>query len=174
MNKYRVLIIENDKEVAAHFANALASDFDTEHVDLIARAVIRLLDISLPKIDVIILDLLLPNGQGLDVQRRFNAKFPHIPLVVVTAMPVDPEKSIEAGAESILVKGEFAPKDLLRAAKEAIPRHRVRWDFKPLEEEDKLRRISAKSIDEWLASIQKSKSADGSTMAVTSKDTIQQ
>jgi diguanylate cyclase (GGDEF)-like protein/PAS domain S-box-containing protein len=75
-------------------------------------------------IDVILLDLGLPDVQGLDAVRRARAAAPHIPLVVLTGL--DDQllalQALQAGAQDYLVKGEIETRGLLRALQYAIER----------------------------------------------------
>jgi diguanylate cyclase (GGDEF)-like protein/PAS domain S-box-containing protein len=75
-------------------------------------------------IDVILLDLGLPDAQGLTALRRAHAAAPRVPLVVLTG--TDDEllaiKSLQEGAQDYLIKGEIETRGLLRALRYAIER----------------------------------------------------
>jgi diguanylate cyclase (GGDEF)-like protein/PAS domain S-box-containing protein len=74
--------------------------------------------------DIILLDLGLPDAQGLEAVRRARIAAPHIPLVVLTGM--DDEslagQALQEGAEDYLIKGQIDPRGLLRALRYAIER----------------------------------------------------
>ena len=73
--------------------------------------------------DVAILDVKMPNGDGIDAARRILAQR-SIPIVLLTAYS-DPElvgRATEAGVSAYLVK-PFQPSDLLPAIETAVARH---------------------------------------------------
>ena len=76
-------------------------------------------------VDIILLDLGLPDAQGLDAVRRARAAAPRIPLVVLTGL--DDEnlalQSLQEGAQDYLVKGQIETRGLLRALRYAIERN---------------------------------------------------
>lgn len=75
-------------------------------------------------IDIILLDLGLPDARGLGAVRRAMAAAPRIPLVVLTGM--DDEllagQALKEGAEDYLIKGQIETRGLLRALRYAIER----------------------------------------------------
>ncbi len=74
--------------------------------------------------DLILLDLGLPDAQGLEAVRRAHAAAPRVPLVVLTGQ--DDEnlalKALQEGAEDYLVKGKIETRGLLRALRYAVER----------------------------------------------------
>ena len=75
-------------------------------------------------VDIVLLDLGLPDAQGLDAVRRTHIAAPRIPLVVLTGHD-DETLAVEAlqeGAQDYLVKGQIDNRGLLRALRYAIER----------------------------------------------------
>ena len=75
-------------------------------------------------VDIILLDLGLPDAQGLEAVRRAHAAAPRVPLVVLTGLD-DESLAIQAlqeGAQDYLVKGEIETRPLLRALSHSIER----------------------------------------------------
>ena len=74
--------------------------------------------------DVILLDLGLPDAQGLGTVRRAHVAAPHVALVVLTGL--DDESvatdTLQEGAQDYLVKGQFLPGALLRTMRYAVER----------------------------------------------------
>jgi CheY-like chemotaxis protein len=74
--------------------------------------------------DVALLDLNLPDSNGLATMARFHQEVPQIPIVVLTG--VDDQqmarKAIAAGAQEYLVKDDTSIKRLLQAMQWAIAR----------------------------------------------------
>jgi signal transduction histidine kinase len=75
-------------------------------------------------VDVILLDLGLPDAQGLEALRRAHAAAPRVPLVVLTGLDDDPLaiRALQQGAQDYLIKGQIEPRGLLRALRYAIER----------------------------------------------------
>ncbi len=75
-------------------------------------------------VDIILLDLGLPDVQGLEAIRRAHAAAPGVPLVVLTGL--DDEllavQALQLGAQDYLIKGQIETRGLLRALRYAIER----------------------------------------------------
>jgi CheY-like chemotaxis protein len=78
-------------------------------------------------VDVIVLDLNLPDSSGLDTFRRTREKVPNIPIVVLSGID-DEELALEAvrgGAQDYLVKGQILGPGLRRTIRHAMERQRL-------------------------------------------------
>ncbi len=73
--------------------------------------------------DLLILDLMLPDGDGLDVCRRLRAEGVGIPILMLTAKgdPIDRVIGLEIGADDYLPK-PFEPRELLARVKALLRR----------------------------------------------------
>lgn len=69
------------------------------------------------QINVIVLDLLLPDSAGIDTLTQMIEKAEDIPIIVLTGNDNEELgiKSVHLGAQDYLIKGEFGPKSLIRA-----------------------------------------------------------
>jgi diguanylate cyclase (GGDEF)-like protein len=85
--------------------------------------------------DLVLLDLELPDSQGLDTFRDLHAAVPDMPIVVLTNLDDGDVaiSSVRLGAEDYLVKGETTPPLLRRALRHAVERH---------SRQERLRRLS--------------------------------
>jgi signal transduction histidine kinase len=75
-------------------------------------------------VDVVLLDLGLPDAQGLEAVRRARSAGPDIPLVILSGLD-DERLAVEAlqdGAQDYLIKGQIDSRGLLRALRHAIER----------------------------------------------------
>lgn len=125
----KVLLVENNLHDEALFRGLLsreqgASSFELECVDRAGIAVERL---SQGGVDVVLLDLELPDSQGLDSFIRINNQHPTLPVIVL-AGPGDEDLAFEAvsrGAQDYLVKGETSERALGRVIRYAIERSRL-------------------------------------------------
>jgi diguanylate cyclase (GGDEF)-like protein/PAS domain S-box-containing protein len=74
--------------------------------------------------DIILLDLGLPDAQGLEAIRRARAAAPRVPLVVLTALDDESvaARALREGVQDYLIKGQIDARGLLRALRYAVER----------------------------------------------------
>jgi signal transduction histidine kinase len=132
-----VLLIEDNPDAAVlvqeYLASATAFPCQLTHVgDLGSALAWRGPD----KFDVILLDLSLPDAQGLDTVRRMHAARGNVPIVVLTGL--DDEKAgldaVREGAQDYLVKGDLSGRALVRALRYALERQRAQEELRQSEE----------------------------------------
>src|SRR6476469_11034861 len=78
-------------------------------------------------LDVVLLDLSLPDSDGLETVTKFRAAAPDVPIVVLTGVD-DEDLSLQAlarGAQDYLVKGQITSQLLMRAIRYAIERGQI-------------------------------------------------
>jgi diguanylate cyclase (GGDEF)-like protein/PAS domain S-box-containing protein len=75
-------------------------------------------------VDIIVLDLGLPDAHGLEAIRRAHAAAPRIPLVVLTGLDDESlaAQALQEGAQDYLLKGQIETRGLLRSLRYAIER----------------------------------------------------
>ncbi|RJR43354.1 MAG: response regulator [Deltaproteobacteria bacterium] len=79
------------------------------------------------KPDVVLLDLGLPESQGLNTLEQVLEAAPNLPIVVLTGLP-DEElgvKAVQTGAQDYLVKGQVNLDGLVRSLRYAIERKQM-------------------------------------------------
>jgi phosphoserine phosphatase RsbU/P len=78
-------------------------------------------------VDAILLDLSLPDAQGLDAVTRMYAAAPGVPVVVLTGLEDEALalRAVQAGAQDYLIKGQVSAALLGRALRYAVARVRV-------------------------------------------------
>ncbi len=103
-------------------ANGLAPHL--ERADRLSQALTRLRQGG---IDVVLLDLSLPDSHGLDTLRRLRAGAPEVTVIGLTGHHDESAAiaAVEAGAEDYLVKGRFDREVLTRALRYAMARQRA-------------------------------------------------
>jgi two-component system cell cycle response regulator len=103
--------------------------FDVTHVTSVAAALDAL---KTTRFDVGLLDLGLPDAQGLEVVRRIHPATPETPLIVLTGLKDDQVavRSLHEGAQDYLVKTELERNLLWRAMRYAMGRQRVQLDLR--------------------------------------------
>jgi signal transduction histidine kinase len=122
-----LLIEDNAADVAfvrALLKEQLGSAFTLGHVVYLTEGLERL---QLGDIDVVLLDLGLPDSQGLETIHRAREKVPDIPYVVLAggsdeALGI---KALQAGAQDYLLKDGLNGAQLARAIRYAVERRRM-------------------------------------------------
>jgi len=96
-------------------------------------------------VDIILLDLGLPDAQGLESIRRARAVAPHVPLVVLTSLDDESmaAQALQAGAQDYLIKGQIDARGLLRALRYAVERKSMQEE---LFREKELAQVTLNSI----------------------------
>ncbi len=94
------------------------------HVERLGRAIATLEDQA---VDVILLDLTLPDASGLDGLRRVHASHPATPVVVLTGLNDErlATEAVQAGAQDYLVKGEVDARLITKSIRYAVERART-------------------------------------------------
>jgi hypothetical protein len=124
----RALLVEDNPGDARLFLELVretgASYLKLEHVGRLDAALARL---SSERFDVVLLDLSLPDEQGLATLLRTHAHAPKVPIVILTGL--DDEalavKAVRAGAQDYLVKGRVDGDLLVRSMRYATERWRA-------------------------------------------------
>ena len=124
----RVLLIEDSPDDAMLIQEDLAEvrgvPFNLESVDTLSEGLEHL---DQGGIDVVLLDLSLPDSQGLDSLARILDQRPDVPVVVLTGLE-DEALALEAvrrGSQDYLVKGQVGGPLLERSIRYAIERRRL-------------------------------------------------
>jgi diguanylate cyclase (GGDEF)-like protein/PAS domain S-box-containing protein len=133
----KVLLIEDNpgdaRLVKEMLVDAWATKFSLTHVRLIREGLSLLRDEGY---HLILLDLSLPDGHGLDTVRQVCAVAPHLPVVILTGL--DDEtiaiRAVQEGAQDYLVKGQMDSNLLARAIRYAIERKRAEEKLRESEE----------------------------------------
>ena len=100
-------------------------------------------------VDIILLDMGLPDGDGLDIVRRAQAVAPEVPVIVLTGLEDEAlaADAMKAGAQDYLIKGQIESRALPRALRHAIDRHRMR------SETDQMRNNQLQFKDNFLSHV---------------------
>lgn len=130
MKKIKVILIEDDPDytllmnlyINEACGEALRYELNTaaslaQGLDLLAHQ----------EFDVALLDLMLPDSQGLDTLTEFRRHAPGVPVVVLTNIAFEDEglQAIGGGAQDFLIKSKVDPQQLRRALGYALERSRL-------------------------------------------------
>jgi len=125
----RALLIEDNpgdaRLIGVMLAEVKSPPFDIERAERLSAGLECLAEGG---IDVVLLDLSLPDSHGLETFARVHAEAPEVPIIVLTGL-ADTElavKAVREGAQDYLVKGELNGALLVRSVRYGIERHRAR------------------------------------------------
>lgn len=112
--------------------DARTMPYQLSHVVLLADAIQRL---GQGGIDVVLLDLSLPDATGLDTVKRTVAAAPQVPIVILTGLNDEgvAVQALRQGAQDYLVKGQGDGHLVMRSLRYAIERKRAELEHQRLE-----------------------------------------
>ncbi len=124
--KLRILLIEDDDIEADLIRDQIAgstfADARLTHVNRVAEGIER---IAREAWDVVLLDLNLPDGNGVENLHRVRAASDTVPIIILTNVEDDHTalKSVRHGAQDYLIKRSITGEILARSVRYAIARH---------------------------------------------------
>ena len=121
---YILLVEDNSKDAELLQESLVEVGADQWQVIQVPRLSEALKCIDTQRFDVILLDLSLPDSQGLETLSKVNVAAPNIPIVVLTGLYSDQlaVQAVRQGAQDYLVKGHFEGELLVRSIRYAIER----------------------------------------------------
>jgi signal transduction histidine kinase len=146
----QVLLVEDNSGDALllreMFRKERPGSFQLTHVLSLGEALILL---AKGGIDIVLLDLGLPDGHGLDTVRRAHAVAPEIPLIVLTGLEDEAlaAEAMKEGAQDYLIKGQIENRALPRVLRHSIERQRMQ------SETDLIRTHQIQFKDEFLSHV---------------------
>ncbi len=133
----QILLLEDNLADVVMLESALAHiPLVTFHMTVVEQLSQGLACLAERAFDVVLLDLGLPDSQGLATFTRLYTQVPTVPVVVLSGMQ-DEELAIEAvhaGAQDYLVKGMYGSDMLVRAIRYAIERHQLQAQLRASEQ----------------------------------------
>jgi two-component system, OmpR family, response regulator MprA len=118
----RVLLVDDDERIAASVRRALV--YDGYDVEVAADGATALARAAQTTPDLVILDVMLPGLDGLEVCRRLRIERGGVPILMLTARDAtaDRVRGLDSGADDYLVK-PFAYEELLARVRALLRRH---------------------------------------------------
>lgn len=135
-NRVRVLLIEDnpgDVRLVQEMLRETAGNF---RIDVAETMAAGLQFLASQDVDVVLLDLGLPDSNGLDTLAKLQTKVSHLPIVVMTSVEDEALaiRAVQRGAEDYLVKGQIEKGVLRRALLYAVERKRMKTALAQSEE----------------------------------------
>jgi DNA-binding NarL/FixJ family response regulator len=114
LSSIRVALVDDDIGFQKAMRDAMASTADIALTEVAGTYALGLAMLSGPQVDVLIIDLGLPDGSGIDIIRAAHEKWPECNLMVSTTFgdELHVMQSLEAGASGYLLK-DSAPQNLV-------------------------------------------------------------
>src|SRR5277367_5223225 len=112
----RKLLLVEDNQGDARLLREMLNDQGTHHTELthLERMGDAEKHLAEHVVDIILLDLGLPDAQGLEAVRRAHAAAPRVPLVVLTGLDDESlaTQTLQEGAQDYLIKGQIETRGL--------------------------------------------------------------
>jgi Flp pilus assembly CpaE family ATPase len=127
-----VLLIEDNpgdaRLVRELLKDAPSAQFQVTDAQRLSDGIARL---AQAHFDIVLLDLRLPDSQGLDTFTRLHGQAPDMPIVVMTGLQDETiaVRAVQQGAQDYLVKGQVQSEQLSRAIRYAVARHATRMQL---------------------------------------------
>lgn len=125
----KLLLIEDNPGDARMLIDGLKTGADGPTDVTVAQTLSEAAGLRDLEYDALLLDLSLPDSQGLETVRQARGLFPSAPLVVLTGVG-DEQMALEAirhGAQDYLVKGQSQPELIYRSVQYAIARRAAQY-----------------------------------------------
>jgi two-component system cell cycle sensor histidine kinase/response regulator CckA len=120
----RVLLVEDDAAFAAFLGIALGAGSEPADVHAVGDLTAALERIRRASPDAVVLDLNLPDSEGLATLRAILAAAPQMPGVVLTGVEIA-RQALQLGAQDWLIKGQLDPDVVQRALRYAVERKQL-------------------------------------------------
>ena len=119
---HRILVVDDDARLRALLQRFLEDDGFTVRACHDGKQMDKLMQREM--FSLIVLDLMLPDEDGIAICKRLRADNTDIPIIMLTAKGLDTDRitGLEAGADDYLPK-PFNPKELLARIKAVLRRH---------------------------------------------------
>jgi signal transduction histidine kinase/DNA-binding response OmpR family regulator len=123
----RVLIVEDNVSDAGLVREYLSRNGERPDVRVASRLSEALEIAEATKPDAVLLDLTLPDAEGVDAVRRMRVSMPDVPIVVLSGSEDESmaTEAVQAGAQDYLIKGQVDDVTLRRALRYAIERQQL-------------------------------------------------
>ena len=130
MNGSTILVVEDEQSIASLVTLYLSNE--GFRVAQIADGALALAEVERVKPDLVILDVMLPGMDGVEICRRLRAASEALPIVMLTARDAEVDRilGLELGADDYITK-PFSPRELVARVKAVLRRSTRATDEEP-------------------------------------------
>jgi len=153
MKSIKTLVIEDDPNFFKFVKELLKKSEYTKYI-LSRSKSLREGSVTLKKhkYDVILLDLTLPNGQGLDVFKKIQKVSNYTPIVILSAYEQLSLESVREGAQDYIVKNNVTTDALDRSIRYSIERKTIQdRRFKLIRKQEQFQQEVGKILEDKIS-----------------------
>jgi signal transduction histidine kinase len=138
LKRIRILLVEDSETdvvlLKGAFEDIHGFEHELVHVQRLADGLARMQE---EPVDVVLLDLGLPDSQGVDTFTKLHRQAPNVPVLILTGLNDESAgvSAISQGAEDFIVKNQVQPSVLARSVRYAIERQRQKSELEHVREE---------------------------------------
>jgi two-component system catabolic regulation response regulator CreB len=117
----RILLVEDEDAIAESLEYALRRDgFEVTHAPTVQQACA-----ALPGADLMVLDLMLPDGSGFDLLQQARQDARRIPVIILSSRDEEADRvaGLEGGADDYVIK-PFSPREVVARIRAVLRRLR--------------------------------------------------
>jgi signal transduction histidine kinase len=131
-NVVNILMIEDNKLIALNMKDMLNEAHAGFDIAWESTLALGLQHLSEKPIDVVLLDLMLPDSSGFETFIKTSVLAPGVPIIIMTGVDDDvfAMNAMRYGAQDYLVKGQVDGQVMVRTIRYAIERKRVEEDLR--------------------------------------------
>ncbi|HOU36623.1 MAG TPA: ATP-binding protein [Candidatus Omnitrophota bacterium] len=132
IERTKILMIEDNKLMAKNLRDVLETVQGGMDIAWEPDLAQGLRYLAAKPVDIVLLDLILPDSQGLETFTKISLLSPSVPIIVMTG--VDDEtvavSAVRSGAQDYIVKGQVDGQVLVKSIRYAIERKRIEEDLR--------------------------------------------
>ncbi len=161
-NKIQVLIVEDDENLRLTLSDILEDEYDVTTAETIAMASTLTTECTY---DIVVLDLMLPDGDGYDFCRQLRNHNIFTPVLMLTARSLEDDlvKGFEVGADDYLTK-PYKSNELLARVRALLKRSK---GYKQIELKNRTENINGFILDKTARNVT---SSQGNIVDLTPKE----
>jgi DNA-binding NarL/FixJ family response regulator len=105
---FRLLIVDDQPRARQSLRALLAIDFPQIELSEASNGMETLRQMETSRPDVVVMDVLMPGGNGIEATRSIKERFPLTKVILYSMYAEYESEALTAGADAFIVKGEPA------------------------------------------------------------------
>jgi len=103
---FRLLIVDDQPRTRQSLSALLAIDFPQIELSEASNGIETLRQVETLRPDVVVMDVLMPGGDGIEATRSIKAHYPLTKVILYSMYAEYQSEALAAGADAFIVKGE--------------------------------------------------------------------